>query len=125
MKNNEVILKGKRDKNNGSWNIPLKGHTNTNSNEKQIKHQANALIQDGKTKQELAQFYHACTFSSVSSTWIEAIKNNYFQRWPGLTAELICKHIPKSMETAKGYTKTQRQGIQSTRKEEKGGIPRL
>ena len=78
-------------------------------------HKAYALINDNKTKQELASFYHAALFSPVESTLLRAIKRNHFTSWPDLTSDLITKHLPKSIATAKGHTKLQRQGIKSTK----------
>ena len=53
--------------------------------------------------------------SLVSSTFIQAIKNNYFISWPGLTTELIARNLPKSIATIQGYLKSERQGLQSTK----------
>ena len=48
------------------------------------------------------------------STFIRAIKNNNYISWPGLTADLISKHLPKSLATAKGHLNQERQNLQST-----------
>ena len=52
--------------------------------------------------------------SPVVSTWIKAIDNNQFTTWPGLTAELVCKHLPLSIATTQGHLKQERQKLQST-----------
>ena len=41
-----------------------------------------------------------------------------FSTWPGLTAELISKHLPKSLATAKGHNKLDRKNVRSTRPQE-------
>lgn len=67
------------------------------------------------TKPDLAIFYHRAVFSPVPSTFIAAINKGFFSSWPGLTADLISKHLPKSLATAKGHSKLARIHIRSTR----------
>ena len=67
------------------------------------------------TKPDLAMYYHRAAFSSIRTTFITAISNGKFSTWPGLTAELIAKHLPKSLATAKGHDKLARKNIRSTR----------
>ena len=50
---------------------------------------------------DLAQFLHACAGAPVASTWCRAIDNGHFITWPGLTTQLIKKHLPPSIPTAK------------------------
>ena len=66
------------------------------------------------TKPDLAMYYHRAAFSPVPTTFISAIKGN-FSTWPGLTAELISKHLPKSLATEKGLNKLAIQNVRSTR----------
>jgi len=47
---------------------------------------------------------------------IQAIKNNNLITWPGLTVNLITKHLPKSIATTQGHLKSEKQGLQSTKK---------
>ena len=42
-----------------------------------------------------------------------AIKKNHFQSWPGLTPQLVHKHLPLSIATVCGYLHKQRQNLQS------------
>ena len=51
------------------------------------------------TKPDLVMYYHRDAFSLVPTTFISAINNVNFSTWPGLTAELISKHLPKSLAT--------------------------
>ena len=67
------------------------------------------------TKPDLAMYYYRADFSPVPSTFISAIKKGYFSSWPGLTAELISKHMPTSLATAKGHSKLVRKNVRSTR----------
>ena len=61
------------------------------------------------TKPDIAMYYHQAAFSPVPTTFISAINKGNFSTWPGLTAELISKHLPKSLATAKGHNKLARQ----------------
>ena len=60
------------------------------------------------TKADLAIYYHRAAWSPVPATFITAIQQGYFATWPGLTAALISKHLPKSINTTKGHMKLQR-----------------
>ena len=64
-----------------------------------------------KTKAELFQYLHWCAFSPVVHTWTKAIDAGYFATCPGLTSELVRKHLPKSLATAKGNLKQDRQNM--------------
>jgi hypothetical protein len=60
-------------------------------------------------------FLHAACGYPVLSTWIQAIDCGHFATWPGLTADLVCKHLPKLIATVQGHLHQQRQNICSTR----------
>ena len=49
------------------------------------------------------------------STLIRAINNNWLTSFPGLTADGIRKHLPKSIQTTMGYMHKVRQNIRSTK----------
>ena len=70
------------------------------------------------TKPDLTMYYHRAAFSLVPTTFISAINNGNFSTWPGLTAELISKHLPNSLAKAKGHNKLARQNVRSTRPQE-------
>ena len=72
------------------------------------------IIRKDETKHDLAKYLHAACFAPVQSTWIRAIENNHFSTWPGLSVELIKKHLPKSVATVQGHVKRERQGLQTT-----------
>ena len=65
----------------------------------------------------LVQFLHRACFSPVMDNWCKAIDEGYFTTWPGLTFKLVCKHLPASIETAKGHFSLARQHVLSTRKQ--------
>ena len=66
-------------------------------------------------KPDLAIYYHRAVFCPVPSTLITETNNGNFSTWPGLTAELISRHLPKSLATAKGHAKLAQKSIMSTR----------
>jgi hypothetical protein len=54
----------------------------------------------------------AC-FSPVQDMWINAIENGNFATWPGLTAENVHEHLPKSDTMVNVQLNQQRQHIRS------------
>ena len=67
------------------------------------------------TNPDLAMYYHRAAFSLVLTTFITEINNGNSSTWPGLTADLIAKHLPKSLVIAKGHDKLAKKNIRSTR----------
>lgn len=66
--------------------------------------------------EQLAIWYHRALFSPRPSTFLKAISRGHFRTWPGLTEQLIKKHLPPSVHTAQGHMKKIRQGRQSTKR---------
>ena len=64
---------------------------------------------------DIVQFLHRAAFSPVTSTWNQSIDACYFTTWTGLTPALVCKHLPKSLATAKGHMRQAQQNICSTK----------
>ena len=52
-----------------------------------------------KSKVDLVTYYQQKFWSPIKSTWIQSIKSGVFITWPGLTAELVQKYLPKSEAT--------------------------
>ena len=67
------------------------------------------------TKSDLVQYIHRCAFIPVITTWNKLIDTGYFSAWPGLTSEIVCKHLPNSMSTSKGLLLQDRQNFCSTK----------
>ena len=66
------------------------------------------------TLRDLVQYLHRACYSPVVQTWTKAIDAGFFTTWPGLTSAMVRKHLPKSMATAKGHLKQDRQNVRST-----------
>ena len=75
---------------------------------------ANGIIRQDTSKKELAAYYASTVYNMRPSTLIRAIKRNYLDSWPGLTASLISRHLPKSLASAKGHLDQEFKNLQST-----------
>ena len=75
----------------------------------------NVILRKNKTKMDLAAYHHASLFSPVNSTLEFAIGNNHLTSWPGLTRNLVTKHLPPVLATAKGHLNQEKQHLQSTK----------
>eukprot|EP00978_Attheya_sp_CCMP212_P013058 scaffold32606_cov75-Attheya_sp.AAC.1 len=97
------------------WEVEIGQQPRTTNKQEhpQIAHINNVLAD--ATKPELAKYYHTACFSPIKLTWLRAIKDGNFKSWPGLTEELIKKHLPASMNTSLGHMHQTRQGIRSTK----------
>ena len=105
FKDNTLIITGTRNPQDGLWDIPLQPPVQ----------KLNVILRKDKTKQELANYLHACCFSPTISTFVRAIRNGNFITWPGLDQKLIERHLLQSTATAKGHLDQERQGLQSTK----------
>ena len=66
-------------------------------------------------KVDLAKYHHQSSWSPVLHTWTEAITKGFFATFPGLSPELVQKHLPQSPATTKGHQKLIRQHTRSTK----------
>ena len=67
------------------------------------------------TKRDLVQYMHREYFIPVVSTFTKVIDTGYFSTWPGLTYELVRKHLPISLSTTKVHLRKDRKNIRSTK----------
>jgi hypothetical protein len=126
--NDTIILRGHRDTHTGMWKVPLTAPsaepptTTTNPyswpnattpDTAPTQHSANSAYH-AQTKSDLVRFLHGAAGFPVPSTWAAAVDAGHYTTWPGLTAALINKHLPKSEATIKGHMQQQRQNIRST-----------
>ena len=72
-------------------------------------------MQQNRTKSDYATYIHACMYSPAKSTLLQAIKKGYLVGFPGVTSELINKHLLPSPATAKGHLNQERRNLQSTK----------
>ena len=108
-------ITGPRDPSSGMYLANLKKLTKASPpHPAPIKHYSNHVY-DMRTKVDLATYLHLCAWSPVPNTWIKSIENKFFTTWPGLTSQLVKKHLPKSLSTAQGHLKMVRQHVRSTK----------
>ncbi len=67
-----------------------------------------------KTQPDLIWYYHAAAGFPTKPTWIQAIKNNHYALWTGLTYNGLSKYYPESTETNKGHGRKLKSGQRST-----------
>jgi hypothetical protein len=62
------------------------------------------------------KYLHQCCHSRTTSAFIKAIDNNFLTTWPGLTSDLVRKHLPKLDATIKGHLRQTFKNKRSTNK---------
>ena len=115
--NNRVIMYGRKCPRTGLWMLPVAQHQQeemVEANHPTTTLELMANVYETSTQADLAQYLHQCLFSPTPATLIKAINNDQLLSFPGLTSELITKHLPPSTATAKGHMHQSRQGIRST-----------
>jgi hypothetical protein len=90
------------------------GKSNQADSNSSVKYCDANIVYECANKKEFVLFLHTATFSPVPDTWAKAIKAGHFTTWPGLTEELLRKHLPKEVATVKVHLNQQRKNIQST-----------
>ena len=105
-----TVLEGPRNHTTGLWYVSLCNEQSpfliTTKNKlydtklRQLTPQALSAYHTS-TLPELAQFLHAACFSPTLATFLAAINAGFLATWPGLTTQLITKHLPKSIAMTK------------------------
>ena len=103
--NIKVIITGQQD-DNGLWSIPLAPAPPPL--------QADGILRLNKTKSELAAHHHASLGSPSTSTLLRSIRSGHLLTFPGLTSDLIIKHLPKSIATTFGHQDQEAKNLRST-----------
>jgi hypothetical protein len=117
MCNNTVILQGSRDSATGLWQPFLQPSTlpHTTPLVQQVDNQPSANnVHELTVKQDIMTYLHSACFSLVPSTSTKAIDAGHFTTWPGLTMDLVRKHLAKYVATSKGHMQQECQHLQST-----------
>ena len=60
-------------------------------------------------------FLSQAMWNPVPQTWMKAIHSNLFATRPGLTAELVKKHLKENIEITKGHMRSNRANVISTK----------
>ena len=85
-----IIMKVTRNKQTGMWEVSLK---------RQQSEAVTINIMDQTTKPELAQYLHAALLSPTTARLLKEIKQGVLKTWPGITENLIKKHLEKYRNT--------------------------
>ena len=92
--NGQEIIKGTRNKKNGTWEVPLDTQ------------QPSAVInniQEQSSKPEPAHYLHAALFSPTTASLLKAIKQGFLKTWPGLNKKAYQEASEKSRNTTMGH----------------------
>ena len=68
------------------------------------------------SKKDLIQYHAQSLFGPTKDALVKATKAGYLRSFPGLTIDLINKHLPPEPATAKGHQKHRFKGLRSTKK---------
>ena len=77
-----------------------------------IDHRMNVILRKNQTHVQLTEYLHKACFSPTKTTFTKSIRRNNFLKMPGLKQELVNKHLPKSISTARGHMTSERKGFQ-------------
>ena len=110
FKNQHKILEGVRNPSDGLWDVEMPQPITTPSTSK-----LNVILKKDIKTRELIQYYQACCFNPRKTTFIKAIKNGNFLKWPGLTVAAVEKYFVPTMASAKGHLNQERKFLQSTK----------
>ena len=99
------ILQAPRNKTTGLWELQI-------TQPQQIANYAHKI----PTIRDKIKFYHQTCGNPVKSTWLEAIANQHFVTWPGLTVENVKKYHEDSIATDKGHMTHQKKNQRSTKR---------
>jgi hypothetical protein len=105
LKHNTVLITGICTP-KGLWSIPLQVPTI---------HQANGILHLDSSREQLAIYHHTTLGSPAPSMLLCAIQRGHLTTFPGLTMQLISKHLPKSIATTLGHQDQEAQNIRSTK----------
>ena len=117
-RNNLAVLMGRCNYNNGLWDVNISSSQSSapqTSPPSLSTASLNAVLRYDKTKAELATYIHTAAGCPTKSSFMTAIRNGNFLTWPGLTTELISKHLLPSIPTAKGHLKQEQENLRSTK----------
>ena len=105
---NDTLLTGHRDAQNGLYVMDLNNNYTTHTANK-VDHMHNSTTKNSIT------FLYLTAFSPAISTLTNAIKKGFFQSWPGLTIEAIKKYVSNMPHVSAGRLDHVRKNICSTK----------
>ena len=115
FKKKKLILRGKRNHNDGLWDVHMTSKYKSSSDHSCTKSKINVITKLNQSTYELANFYHACLFSPTIRTLQDAIHNNHLVTWPSINKINFKKCIQDTTAIEMGHMKRERQNLQSTK----------
>ena len=83
--------------------VSLTWRTVTSDGHASPRHKANNVHRI-RSKKVLIDYYHRAAGFPMKKTWLAALHRGEYRDWPGLTPELVSKHLPQDTEeTAAGH----------------------
>ena len=104
------MLIAPRCEQSGLWTTPLEPEASQPKVDEEIN-----VVFDLPSAKETARWYHAAAGYPEKEPFLTALRHGNYSIWPGLTAAMMSKHYPESVESKKGHMKGPRQGIKSTK----------
>jgi hypothetical protein len=99
-----------RDLDTGLWRINLR------QDNQQVHQPVENNVFELHNTGALAHYLHKALFSPTKSASLQAVKNGHLVTWPGLTEDVIHKHLKLTPATAMGHMNKMRRNIRSTSK---------
>ena len=134
IKNNKVIITGKRNKHDGLWDVPFRQQPNftstplsssslntiivnniSTSQASIQEHTCNYILTLDKSKYEVAQYLYGCLFAPAISTLEKAIQKGNLISWPGINSVNFKKYVGTDVAHEKGHLDQERQNLRSTK----------
>ena len=116
----KLVLTGHRNQTDGLWDVPVSSSSLQSPPipapmPSPTEPKALVVLRYNKSDSELAAYLHSTAGCPPKSTFIQAIKNGNFTSWPGLTTDLVTKHLLPSLATAKGHIRQEPKNLRSTK----------
>ena len=107
-----VTLRGTRSKTDGMWYLELKP---TAPPTPTCHNKISNSVHELNKKEDVIKYLSTVMWNPVPETWIKAIDAGFFATWPGLTSQLVKKHLSRTIETDMGHLRADRKNTRSTK----------
>ena len=72
---------------------------------------ANRIVMNKATKPDIVRYHHSSLDNTTLNKLFKGIKQVFLATLPGLDEKLVTKHLPPSIDTAKGHLQQEHQGL--------------
>ena len=114
-KNRKCMISGKRNRQDGLWDISLPISDSTNEDTSLRRQSMNVIIKKDQSKSDLASYLYACCGSPPVSAFLRAARNENLITWPGIDDIASKKYLSPSIASAKGHLNQEPTNPQSTK----------